>query len=243
MVWDIWTNIPSTDPLAKVYDRMVRSFRFGKNSPANLREAYGREFKSLDMEAMTKANSGTQDQNDYDGQQTLGPILNDLTSSWQSPVLKKTTGELRTVKCGSPAHTGSSYWAADISVTDHTSVWNSKIGTVTFAGNKNDGYGNLVQVQAQGGKEAYYGHLESISSATLSNINKQIGTGFWLGWSGHSTCSTCQSLLPHLHFHVHWGGTAMDLWGMTGFYPDNDNTPWPGSPGSGIETSCAQMGR
>lgn len=89
MVWDIWTNIPSTDPLAKVYDRMVRSFRFGKNSPANLREAYGREFKSLDMEAMTKANSGTQDQNDYDGQQTLGPILNDLTSSWQSPVLKR----------------------------------------------------------------------------------------------------------------------------------------------------------
>ena len=247
MVWDIWTNIPSIDPYGLVYDRMVRSFRFESNSPKSLSEAYGSDFVPIDMEEMLRINSGDR----ATGLQDLahndqhGPDIgiNDLTNTWYSPVLNTSSGARRTVRCGSDAHSGSSYYAADISVPDHTSVWNAKVGTVTFAGPINNGYGNLVKVKAQGGKEAYYAHLESISSGTTSHLNQQIGTGFWMGWSGHSTCATCRPLSAHLHFHVQWNGNAENLVGMVGFYPDSDSTPWPGAPGSGTGTDCAQMGR
>lgn len=252
MVWDIWTNIPSTDPYAIIYDRIVRSIRFRPNSPTNLHEAYGSEFVPMDMEEVLRINSVDQvadPQNLVDKNERQGPgnVINDLSNTWHSPVLKTSPGALRTVRCGSTAHSsttaGSSYYAADISVADHTSVWNAKAGTVTFAGAKNNGYGNLVTVKAQGGKEAYYAHLESISFGTTTNLGKQIGTGFWIGWSGHSTCATCTAVNPHLHFHVHWDNTPMDLSGMVGFYPDTDDTPWPGTPGSGTGTNCAKMGR
>ena len=252
MVWDIWTNIPSTAAYASIYEQMVRSFRFGRNSPINLREAYGSGFVPVDMDELLRINledqvTDEQSFNDDEEPQRIDPVTNDLTNTWYSPVLKTTSGALRTVKCGSTAHssssTGSTYYAADISVADHTSVWNAKVGTVTFAGLKNNGYGNLVTVKAQGGKEAYYGHLESISYGTVANLEKQIGTGFWLGWSGHSTCETCDPLAAHLHFHVQWGSAPMDPSGMVGFYPDTDITPWPGEPGSGNGTSCARIGR
>ena len=90
MVWDIWTNIPSTDPYAAVYNRMVRSFRFGRNSPANLRAAYGSDIVPMDMEEILRMSSeeqtaGFQDLTNPTGQQD--PQITDLTDTWKSPVL------------------------------------------------------------------------------------------------------------------------------------------------------------
>ena len=160
MVWDIWTNIPSTDPLANVYDRMVRSFRFGRNTPKKLRETYGSSFVPMDMEEVRQMNSEDQAV-DFQGlveedQQGSGPQIYGLTDTWKSPILKTSTGALRDIQCGSKDHKDSvsySYYAADINASVHTAVYNSKVGTVTFAGQVNNGYGTLVQVRANGGKE------------------------------------------------------------------------------------------
>lgn len=156
MVWDVWTNIPSTDPLATIYDRMVRSFRFGHNSPRNLRDAYGSGFLPMEMEeAIRLSTQGDEIESSSvaDGHsrpnQTQAYVQ--LTSAWKSPVLNASYGP-RTVRCGSTKHTNTSSnayskYAADISAGSLTNVYASMAGTVTFAGMKNNGFGNLVTIR------------------------------------------------------------------------------------------------
>ncbi len=240
MVWLIWTNIPSTDSDAIAYNRMVRSFRFGRNSPANLREAYGSDFVPMDMEevlSMSRENDArnSQDKTGNDRPMSFEAEIANLTSTWYSPVRSGQTGPWN-VTCGSPYHTGSSDFAADIGVPRNTPVYNAKTGFVTFRGQKTNGYGNLVTIKANGGKEAYYAHLQSINSAVQTGY--QFPTFDIVGFSGNTTGNST-SIPYHLHFHVTWGNAPEDLRGMVGFtanenYPGNDN---------GTSVVCGTMGR
>lgn len=232
MVWDIWTNIPSTNPLAKVYDRMVRSMRFGRNTPANLREAYGSDFTPLDMEEIA---STAQDQG-VDEQQGDEPGTLALNTSWQAPV-RKSGGQQFTATCGSTMHDDIGTYASlavDILMPKNTGVLNSKLGTVNFAGWDNYGYGNLIRIQAQGGKEAFYAHLTAIYSSV--RVGTQISTGIGIGLSGNTGTSAY-----HLHFHVQWSTAPEDLTGMYGF--TSTGYPVPADQRhSGNIVNCAKVG-
>ena len=101
VVWDIWTNIPSTGALAKVYDRMVRSFRFGRNAPTNLRDAYGSNFIPLDMEEAARVAQKLEADEQLGG----GPGILALNTTWQAPVRKSSNGGQQfTATCGSTQH-------------------------------------------------------------------------------------------------------------------------------------------
>ena len=238
IVWGVWTNIPSSDPLGSVYNRMIRSFRFRRNTPSSLREAYGDNFVPMDLETAPRL-SGEDHMSDLFDLRKTG-----LSSNWKSPVTSTTSGP-RKANCGSSKHKDpkpgdppNSYsgWAVDIIVPEGTVVTNSKEGTVTFFGWRTDGYGNLVTVKAYGGKEAYYAHLKSIYQGL--QLNTTLYTYQWIGASGMTGTST-----PHLHFHARWGNDSVSLTGMSGF------TPWSNYPGedptapTGIAVQCGTMGR
>lgn len=244
VVWFVWTNIPSIDSYATVYKRMVRSFRLSQNTPANLREVYGSDFTPMDMEQALRLSSdngvtvlsGLIDDEEQAG---LIPQVTGLTSTWKSPVINASYGA-RTVRCGSEAHndnSGGTYskYAADISAGDLTNVYASKAGTVTFAGFKTNGYGNLVTIKASGGKEAYYAHLHFIFTQT----GYSVPTYSFIAQSGNSTYPSNPSFPYHLHFHVRLDNSSVDLVGMDGFTAYAGK--WPGTPGR--YEDCGTMGR
>lgn len=234
MVWDIWTNIPSADPSAKVYERMVRSFRFGRNAPANLREAYSSNFTPLDMEEAARA---AQEQG-TDEHLGGGPGILALNTTWQAPVKKSSNGGQQfTATCGSTQHDDIGTYASlavDILMPKNTGILNAKLGTVTFAGWDNYGYGNLIRIQAQGGKEAFYAHLTAIYSSV--RVGTLISTGTGIGLSGNTGTSAY-----HLHFHVQWSTAPEDLTGMYGFTSTGYPVPVD-QRHSGNIVNCAKVG-
>jgi len=246
MVWDIWTNVAGTDPYAPVYNRMVRSFRFGRNSPTNLREAYGSDFVPMDMEDVMEMDAEAQfigEQSWNNGEQLVPePETTALTSTWKAPVRKVYNGGNQwDVRCGSKDHDDVNTYASlavDIDMPNGTPVHNAKLGTVRFASFKNDGYGNLIRIQAQGGKEAYYAHLSSISNITI--VGSSIYTYSHIGSSGNTSKTPAPPSYPyHLHFHVQWGQNPEDLRGMEGFTA----TTYPiAKPFGGTVTICGKMG-
>lgn len=244
IVWFVWTNIPSADSYAAVYERMVQSFRLSKNTPANLREVYGNGFTPMDIEQALRLSSDNRvpvlpGLIDVQEQASLVPQVTGLTSTWKSPVINASYGA-RTVRCGSEAHndnSGGTYskYAADINAGDLTSVYASKAGTVTFAGFKTNGYGNLVTIKASGGKEAYYAHLHFIFTQT----GYSVPTYSFIAQSGNSTYPSNPSFPYHLHFHVRLDNSSVDLVGMDGFTAYAGK--WPGTPGR--YEDCGTMGR
>ncbi len=74
-------------------------------------------------------------------------------------------------------------------------------GTVTFAGNDPDGYGNWLEIEHLDGKRTRYAHLSSfeVTSGPVSQ-------GQVIGKVGSTGASTG----PHLHFEVRIGGEAVD---------------------------------
>jgi len=245
VVWDIWTNISSIDPSAQVYNRMVRSFRFGPNSPNNLREAYGENFVPTDIDEAVRIDTQAQstDALGRDGELPGVEIgIRALTSTWKAPVRKLHNGGSQwDVRCGSRDHDDVNTYASlavDVYMPSSTPIYNAKLGTVRFAGFSNDGYGNLIRIQAQGGKEAYYAHLRSISSMT--RVGSLISTYSYIGASGNTSTDPPPPSYPyHLHFHVQWNTSPEDLRGMEGFtattYPIDD-------PDSGTIAVCGRMG-
>jgi hypothetical protein len=67
-------------------------------------------------------------------------------------------------------------------------------GTVTFAGNRNDGYGNYVMIDHGFGYQSLYGHLSKISVSLGLNIKR----GDLIGLSGNTGSSSG----PHLHYEI-----------------------------------------
>lgn len=243
-VWFIWTNITSSaeDPYSSVYDHMVESFVFGRNTPTNLRQVYGDTFKSLRVvEAPTENGSGNRNfeletRVDAASLENFPSILA-LSSSWKSPVKFGPNGVARNVRCGSEAHNnnfGGTYskHAADIGVGYLTSVYAAMGGTVTFSGWANNGYGNLIKIKAADGKEAYYAHL----SHFFPMAGSQTYTLTFIALSGNS--STTPNMAYHLHFHVRQGNSSVDLTGMSGF---TNYGNYPGTPG--VYENCGSMGR
>lgn len=221
-VWFIWTNISDSDSLySSIYNHMVNSFRFGKDSPTRLSDIYGSDFQPLRLGEESPTNINNQTNRFWHSTETKeskGLQILALGSNWKSPVVG-----WYNVQCGSPWHTGKAEFAADVGTPMNTSVYTAYSGNVFFAGWNNDGYGNLIKTSSVDGKTAYYAHLNTINTYNGANIV----TYQFIAKSGNSGPSSI-----HLHFHVNY----TNLTGMSGFFP-NANYP------TMQDVSCGNMGR
>lgn len=75
-------------------------------------------------------------------------------------------------------------------------------GTVVYAGNKGDGYGNKIIVDHNNGYRTMYAHLASISV----NVGQTVARGSQIGVMGRTGNSTG----IHLHFEVYQNGRIID---------------------------------
>jgi murein DD-endopeptidase MepM/ murein hydrolase activator NlpD len=90
-------------------------------------------------------------------------------------------------------------WAAAVG----TPVVAAFDGTIVFAGD-GGGYGNLLRVRHEGGRETRYAHLQRF--ATADPVGKAVRAGEVIGYVGTTGLSTG----PHLHFEIYQNGTAVD---------------------------------
>jgi murein DD-endopeptidase MepM/ murein hydrolase activator NlpD len=227
-VWFIWANFGSSANglYNDIYNHMVESLKFGSKSPTTLQGIYGNSFQPHDFQSITAYKSS--------GGHLAVPAFRptSLSSSWQSPVLKDSAGNSRTVNCGSTFHTNGASYAADISVPRYTPVYAANLGVIEFWGWDTSGYGNLIKINyTSNGKRHLYAHLNEINFAQSSTIDK----GAYLGRSGNTG-----TFAYHLHFHVQDGpyqynSNGVTLVGMVGF---TSNSNYPGTSGP-----CGLMGR
>ncbi|MGL6210657.1 MAG: peptidoglycan DD-metalloendopeptidase family protein [Paracoccaceae bacterium] len=82
-------------------------------------------------------------------------------------------------------------------------------GTVLAAGD-GKGYGNVVRISHEGGRETRYAHLNAFADGISAGISVTAGT--LIGYVG----TTGQSTGPHLHFELYEGGEAVDPLGVGG---------------------------
>ena len=110
--------------------------------------------------------------------------------------------------CYPYSHTGTAAQAIDFSMSQGTYVANSSNGQIERNGWDNQGYGNLVGVQDDSNRIAFYAHLQT---RTWRSVNSYIPQSAWIGSSGNTGNSTG----PHLHFHVRTTGrTPVDITGI-----------------------------
>ncbi len=174
--------------------------------------------------------AGCLDLENSDGVPTMSAYESELNSNWWSPVI----GGAYPVLCGSPAHTGGAYHAADVSAPYGAPVYAAHGGLIQKAGWDDSGYGNLVKLSPPdgSGKYHYYAHLSDIHPSVKGNYGAFVSKGQLLGWVGNTGNVTG----PHLHFHAQNDyGAAVTLVGMTGF---TANPLYPQGWGT-----CGSMGR
>lgn len=75
-------------------------------------------------------------------------------------------------------------------------------GTVTWAGDNGNGYGNYVMIDHGNGYKTLYGHMSSIAVSSGQSVSQ----GDTIGYVG----STGMSTGPHLHFEIWSGGSRID---------------------------------
>jgi murein DD-endopeptidase MepM/ murein hydrolase activator NlpD len=75
-------------------------------------------------------------------------------------------------------------------------------GSVTWAGWRDGGWGNLVVIAHRGGVRSMYAHLSRIDV----RVGQRLGAGFQVGLVG----ATGDATGPHLHFEVRVRGAAID---------------------------------
>ena len=235
IVWFIWSNVEE-EPNITVYEQMVSSFQFGKNTPNTLQEAYGEDFKPFPLRrAETSAAS------QYNSELKRFTDIYALSSSWRVPL----NGGPWQATCKSSAHNNNrSKYARDVGRPAWTEVRAAQQGDVTFGGWDNYGFGLLVKFKKNGGsKTAYNAHLAGIHEGIYRNwfVNK----GQLIGWVGNTGNSTDY----HLHFEVRdSANNGVNLVGMSGLinntyfqYPGDPNPP-PGSPpGTPPTGNCGQF--
>jgi murein DD-endopeptidase MepM/ murein hydrolase activator NlpD len=231
-MWFIWTN--ATGEQAAVFEHVVNSFKFGKNTPTTLQEAYGQGFQALLLERREGVSI-------LKGSATPLSISND----YRVPVNGPTT---RYILCGGTnapicngTHSGSAAKAIDISLPTGNSIKNSATSYENSAGWDSSGYGNLVTMyDSTNGYVAYYAHLSSINWSNLYNY-WPVPQGMEIGLSGCS--GNCGG--AHLHFHVRTTGwAAVNLSGMpnlslNGNYPNCGYTTCPNPPD--FQCTCGQV--
>ena len=94
-----------------------------------------------------------------------------------------------------------------------TPIYATANGTVEFAGNRGDGYGNNVIINHGYGYKTLFGHMFRIKARAGQRVNR----GEVIGWVG----STGKSTGPHCHYEVIKNGNKIDP--IYFFY--NDLTP------------------
>jgi len=94
-----------------------------------------------------------------------------------------------------------------------TPIYATANGTVEFAGNRGDGYGNNVIINNGYGYKTLFGHMFRIKARAGQRVNR----GEVIGWVG----STGKSTGPHCHYEVIKNGNKIDP--IYFFY--NDLTP------------------
>jgi murein DD-endopeptidase MepM/ murein hydrolase activator NlpD len=100
-------------------------------------------------------------------------------------------------------HTG-----IDLAKPQGTAIHAAEAGQVVQAAGQTDGlgflvgYGNLVRVQANGGRVDYYGHMLAFAVQRGDVVQADQVIGF-VGSTGYSTG-------PHVHFEVRSAGTPVD---------------------------------
>jgi murein DD-endopeptidase MepM/ murein hydrolase activator NlpD len=101
----------------------------------------------------------------------------------------------------------------DFSAPAGTPIYATADGTVEFAGNRGDGYGNNVIINHGYGYKTLYGHMFRIKARGGQRLKR----GEVIGWVG----STGKSTGPHCHYEVIKNGNKIDP--IYFFY--NDLTP------------------
>jgi murein DD-endopeptidase MepM/ murein hydrolase activator NlpD len=102
--------------------------------------------------------------------------------------------------------------AMDVANEEGTPIKAVANGVVVFAGQSNEGYGNLVVVD-HGNFQTLYAHLKSfsVSEGTFTDGDgPSVQAGQMLGTMGNTGFSTG----PHLHFEIRWGsdlGNPLEL--------------------------------
>lgn len=101
----------------------------------------------------------------------------------------------------------------DFSAPAGTPIYATADGTVEFAGNRGDGYGNNVIINNGYGYKTLFGHMFRIKARSGQRVKR----GEVIGWVG----STGKSTGPHCHYEVIKNGNKIDP--IYFFY--NDLTP------------------
>jgi len=101
----------------------------------------------------------------------------------------------------------------DFSAPAGTPIYATADGTIEFAGNRGDGYGNNVIINHGYGYKTLYGHMFRIKARGGQRVKR----GEVIGWVG----STGKSTGPHCHYEVIKNGNKIDP--IYFFY--NDLTP------------------
>lgn len=90
----------------------------------------------------------------------------------------------------------------DFSAPQGTPIYATADGTVTTAGNTNNGYGNHVVIDHGYGYETLYGHMVRVKARSGQRVKR----GDLIGYVG----STGKSTGPHCHYEVHKNGQKLD---------------------------------
>ncbi len=218
-VWFLWTN---TETVSEVFNRMLRSVKFGDHTPATLSEAFGQEFQPQSRGPMVGIASSSPNMLD-----AVEP-LPDNTFYAPIPVGSMNVG------CGSSAHVGRAYMAVDIWDPLDTPVYSTHRSWIDYVGWDSSGYGNLITANTDYlYSKAYlaaYAHLNSFAVSA----GQQVWTSTYLGLSGNTGSSSG----PHLHFHIRTSENPVDLGELRTF---NENEWYPSN--DGISHYCGNMTR
>jgi murein DD-endopeptidase MepM/ murein hydrolase activator NlpD len=90
----------------------------------------------------------------------------------------------------------------DFAAPQGTPIYATADGTVTTAGNTNNGYGNHVVINHGYGYETLYGHMVRVKARPGQAVKR----GEVIGWVG----STGKSTGPHCHYEVHKNGQKIN---------------------------------
>ncbi len=96
----------------------------------------------------------------------------------------------------------SGHRAIDIAAPAGTTVMAASAGVVTWAGWRNNGGGNVIQIDHGNGIQTVYNHLSSI----WVNVGQSVGRGEGIG--GVGCTGTCTG--PHVHFEVIVNGAIVN---------------------------------
>ncbi len=90
----------------------------------------------------------------------------------------------------------------DFTAPTGTPIYATADGTVTVAGNTNDGFGNHVVINHGFGYETLYGHMVRVKA----KVGESVKRGEVIGYVG----STGKSTGPHCHYEVHKNGQKLN---------------------------------